>query len=225
MNNRSKPILLILLLTSFSSSQAGIVTVNGNSVSFSYDNTLLDLFGSPTIAGDQLFFTPTNFDANASGLTAFDLKYSTINIKVTALNGGEINTVNVNEKGTYISKGSSSYVDAGGQIIVTDSNSPLTEVTDNLTLSTPFAHQASFFPTQNWQASAASNVSIFGTSSVNVNIGNFLIAMTNAFGELGFIQKSAVVLRITSVPLPTSVWLFGAALLVFLAYSKRIHYI
>lgn len=225
MNIQTKPIFLLLLLTFFGSSQANVVTINGTNVSFTYEDSLLGLLGTPTVTGDQLFFTPTAFSASATGLTSFDLQHSTINIGVSALNGGIINTVKLIEKGDYISKGGSSHVDAGGQIRVADTTAPLDEVTDFLTLSSPFAQQSNFFPTQNWQASASANALIFGTSKVNVTIENILVALSNAFGDLGFIEKKAVVLGISSVPLPACVWLFGTVLLGFLAHCKRIHYV
>ena len=86
MNTLAKEMFLLLLMTFCSNTQANLVTVTGNKVSFTYESSLLDLFGMPTVAGDQLFFTPTAFVAKAYGEKAFDLKNSTINIKVTALN-------------------------------------------------------------------------------------------------------------------------------------------
>jgi len=233
MNKRTKSIFLFMLFAFFGNSQASIVTVNGTNVAFSYDDALLDLFGAPTVAGDQLFFTPTAFTAKALGTTGFDIKNSTINIRATALNGGTIDTVSLTERGDYISKGDSSYVEAGGQLRVTDLNVPLDEVTDAITLATPIGKQGTFLPTQNWQAFADANVAGFGTSSVNITIENILVALSNAFGELGFIEKKAVVLgvsalpfdNITPVPLPASIWLFGTALFGLLGYSKRINFI
>ncbi len=225
MNTLAKEMLLLLLMTFFSSTQANSVTVTGNKVSFTYESSLLGLFGTPTVAGDQLFFTPTAFVAKAYGEKAFDLKNSTINIKVTTLNGGTIDRVNVTEKGDYIRKGNTSYIDAGGQIRVTDLSAPLNEVTDALTPTLPFVQQSNFFPTQNWQATANAYVSAFGVPSINVSIENILVALSNAFDDVGFIEKKAVILSIISVPLPAAIWLFGITLLSLLAYSKRIHYI
>jgi len=225
MNTLAKEMFLLLLMTFCSNTQANLVTVTGNKVSFTYESSLLDLFGMPTVAGDQLFFTPTAFVAKAYGEKAFDLKNSTINIKVTALNGGTIDGVNVTEKGDYIRKGSTSYISAGGQIRVTDLIAPLNEVTDALTPTLPFAQQSNFFPTQNWQATANAYVSAFGALSINVSIENILVALSNVFGDVGFMEKKAVILSIISVPLPAAVWLFGITLLSLLAYSKRMHYI
>ncbi|MDO9164186.1 MAG: hypothetical protein Q8N35_07650 [Methylococcaceae bacterium] len=233
MNIQTKSIFLFILLTFFGDPQASIVTVNGTNVAFSYDDALLELFGAPTVAGDQLFFTPTAFTAKAIGTLGFDFKNSTINIKATALNGGTIDTVSLTERGDYISKGDSSYVEAGGQLRVTDLNAPLNEVTDAIILTAPVVKQSEFFPTRNWQASAEANVSSFGTSSVNITVENILIALSNAFTEIGFIEKKGVILsvsalpfdNITPVPLPASIWLFGTALFGVLGYSKRINFI
>ncbi|MEQ1531460.1 MAG: hypothetical protein ABL925_19265 [Methylococcales bacterium] len=108
---------------------------------------------------------------------------------------------------------------------MTDLNAPLNEVTDWITPSAASTQQTSFFPTVNWNATAAADVSSLGSSSVNVTIENILIALSDKFGDLGFIEKKGVVLgaEVSAVPLPAAVWTFGAALLGFLSVSKRKH--
>ncbi|MEQ1529221.1 MAG: hypothetical protein ABL925_07885 [Methylococcales bacterium] len=217
-------LLFISLSMLAGSAQATVVTQLGTTVSFSYDDSLLGLFGTPTVVGDQLSFSPNTWVAKATGSQSFDLKNYTANITITALNSGDsINTIALAEKGDYISKGSTSYVEVGGQIRVTDANAPLNEVKDSITPSAAFTQTASYFPTQNWAATADANVSAFATSSVNVTIENILIALSDKFGDLGFIEKKGVVLNATvaAVPLPQAVWLFGAGLFGLLSVSKR----
>ena len=53
------------------------------------------------------------------------------------------------------------------------------------------------------------------------NMENILVASSNAFGDLVLIAKKAIILSLPTVSLTTTVWLFGAALMGFLAYCKR----
>jgi hypothetical protein len=212
MKNRAN-LILILLLMSFSCSQAGLFTVKSKIVPLSYDYTLLGTFGIPSIVGNNLFFTPAIISANNAGFAGIDLKHSTLNVKAKALNGGTINTINISEKGGLVNKGNSTSVEPGVHLRVTDSYSPLSEAMDAITSSKPLAQQSHFLPTKNGQSTVGNDVSLFVGSSFNVIIKNILIA------------KKSVVLALASIPMTAIIWLFVTFLFSFLAYSKRFHYI
>ena len=56
-----------------SSAQAATVKLDGVAFDIYYDDTALDLFGTPTLSGDVLYFTPTSFKAeslNGAGVAA-----------------------------------------------------------------------------------------------------------------------------------------------------------
>lgn len=227
MNTQAKPFFLLLLLTFFGSSQANVVTINDTNVLFTYEESFLNNFGKPTVSGAQLLFTPSIPNESASDLMRFDLNYSTINVEVNTISSDTIYEVNLIEKGNFTNKRSNSYLDTGRQIQikVAETSRPLYEVADVLTLNSLIVNQSSFFSTQHLQAPDGVNALTFEISKVIITIENILVAFSNAFDNLGFIEKKAVVLRITSIPLPAGVWLFGTALLGFLAYFKRTHYI
>ncbi len=215
--------LFALLVIAFSGgSNAAIITVYGNTVSFTYNDAQLGLFGEPSVSGDQLFFTPTTFVAEAHGVDDFNVTNSTINVKITALNNGaKIGLVNLTERGDYYSRGSTSFVDAGGQIRVADLSAPASEATDPIIQHWAFTQTDYILPTRNWEASASADVSGFGTNSVNVTIEDILIAETNASQHNSFIEKKGVILGVSAVPLPQAVWLFGTGLLGLLSIAKR----
>ncbi|MFA5985426.1 MAG: hypothetical protein WC782_15520 [Methylococcaceae bacterium] len=223
----SRKILFLLMLTFFSQAQASLVTVNGNSVSFTYDDSLLDLFGAPIVTGDSLYFTPTSF--RATGIGFVDLVSSTFNIKVSALGNNFVSSVGLTERGDYISYGASSQVALGGEVRVVDLSNPLTEVVGQITPTSAFVHQASIFPTKDFEATAGVDFSSIGATSVNITLQNILVALTASFSDIAFIEKKGIILGISSlpivdgisVPLPAAVWLFGTCLVGFLAYSKR----
>ena len=54
-----------------------------------------------------------------------------------------------------------------------------------------------------------------------IRMENILVVSSNAFGDLVLIAKKAIILSLSSVSLTTTVWMFGAALMGFLAYCKR----
>jgi hypothetical protein len=82
-----------------------------------------------------------------------------------------------------------------------------------------------FFPIQNWQATMG--VFVSSIKPYGDNMENILVVSSNAFGDLVLIAKKAIILSLPSaslippVSLTTTVWLFGAALMGFLAYCKR----
>lgn len=65
------------------------VTIVGNTVSFTFDSALAGLFGTPTVNGDSIFFTPTNFKVFSSN-DGFEQISQTFNIAITANAGFQI---------------------------------------------------------------------------------------------------------------------------------------
>lgn len=227
MSSQIKQKLVFVVLAVWGVANASPVTVNGSTVSFTYDSSLLGLFGTPIVAGDSLFFTPTGFTAQSVGDAGLDLTNSTVNVQVSSLTGGYISLVGLTEKGDYISKGGLTSVDVGGEIRVADLSAPLTESVSSITPTNTFASQSSIFPVQDWEAVAGVDFSPVKTGSVNVTIQNILAAFSSVAGEAAFIEKTGVILAIASipgdiaVPLPASAWLFGTAIMGGLAFCKK----
>jgi hypothetical protein len=92
------------------------VTLNGSTVSYSFNSADLGLFGSASLSGDDLVFTPTNFTASSSnGGNA----HQTIHITVTAKPGYQLSAFNLTESGAYTLT-SGAYVTVTGNITATN---------------------------------------------------------------------------------------------------------
>jgi len=219
--------LFVFLVIVFSgSSNAALMTTTGNTVSFTYDDMLLGLFGSPTISGDSLFFTPSNFKALRENKAGGKLVSSTFSVRIDSLQGGAINSVALTEKGDYLLEGAKAKVAVLGELRAVDVADPFTTYSANITSASPFTETAFTGPTGKWTASAY--LDLPGVSSVIVNIENILRAKIdrgNTGDELAFIEKKFAGLSVTTVPLPQAVWLFGAGLFGLLSVSKRKKYI
>lgn len=205
---------LAAALLSGSAFAVNMVTVSGTNVSFTYDADNLGLFGAPTVSGDSLIFTPTNFVAQSTDGAGYDLTSSTVNISITANTGYQFSTVSLTERGDYALIGDDAEVSLGGQIRVFDLDDPFAnEVTDNIVATAPFDVHTTLagFTTTNWTANAS--VVVPGASAgwggddgivdgVNVTLENILIARTTQVGSLAYIEKkfAGTSIIITAVP-------------------------
>ena len=220
--SKLKKLLTISFVYLFAANaQASLVTLTGNTVSFTFDSSLTGLFGSADVSGDTLYFTPTAFTATALNATGVALNNDTINVKVQALNTDHvINEVSVIEKGDYFSFGNSTIVGVGGQVRVFDIGNPNSDITESIVANDPFT-QTAFLQTNDWQADTLLDTSAFASGYINVTIQNLLGAISTTLGEAAFIEKKYVGLNVTAVPLPATIWLLGAALIGLMSSRKR----
>lgn len=141
-----------------SAAQAVSVTQVGTNVSYTYDDALLGLFGTPTLVGDSLVFTPVDFFAASSNGAGFVGTNKTLNIRITANPGYQFSAVSLTERGDYYLIGSDAEVAVGGQIRVIDLDDPINnEVTGSIAATAPLdVHTTiSGFTTTNWTATAS----------------------------------------------------------------------
>lgn len=205
MNSKPRFLALALGMGLSMSVAAAPVTMVGSSVTYSFDDALLGLFGLPTLVGDSLLFTPNSFKAESNSASpALGFTAATMNIKVQANNPAQwLASVSLNEVGDYLLfdplNGSVKGVAVTGQMRVRDLNT-LAEVTDSITSTAPLTSVG--LPTQNWSASASANVGSWMTNVANVTVENLLLAYTTAAPSLAFIEKKGVVLQVTAVPEP-----------------------
>lgn len=203
---------------------AASVTLTGNNVDFTFDDTLMGLFGQPQIAGDTLFFTPTNFEAQSLNGAGLDLTRDTVNIKVTAHSGWNFDSVNLLERGDYLLIGSGSTADVTGQIRVFDTAMPLAELTDNITTTGPL--NMTGVPTKNWNADASVDVSAWNSATtLNVTIENLLLASTSSPASLAFVEKKFSGLTLVTTPVPEAdtytMMLAGLGLIGFMVSRRK----
>ncbi len=200
------------------------ITVTGATVSFTFDDALAGLFGTPVAAGDALIFTPTDFKAQALNSAGIVAASQTFNVQVSANPGYLITAVNLSEAGDYYNLGSSSAVAVGGQLRVFDLETPLAPaLTASITASQPLTAVTSFaaFATTDWNASANVTLPASGwggadgaISNVNVGIENILLARSLVLGDAAFIEKKFAGLAVvtTTVPEPEAYLLFTVGL-------------
>ena len=192
--------------------QAAIVTVDGDNVRFTYDDSTL--YGTATVIGDSIFFQPTTFRAeslNGAGPVSVS---EMLSVRVEVLTAGFwLDEFALLEQGDYFLNGSGASVSASGSF----------EVDSNLSaFSASNATSAGALVTQGvtteWTIDSyiklSDTVGWFGDFDVDVNIDNNLTAETLALGEEAWIEKKlgAVGLTVTAVPVPAAAWLFMSAL-------------
>ena len=213
MDTQAKKIAPLMLLIFFGDAQAKLV--NSNVDAFTNESVIR----VPTAIGDQSFLTQAVFVLKATDSNNLDTKHSTSIVKDTAFNTDAIGTNDLAKKSEYSNK--RRVADAGSQIKMANPSG----MPDFLTLTARFIEKIGFFPIQNWQTTIG--VFVSSIKPYDDNMENILVASINAFGNLVLIAKKAIILSLPSaslippVSLTTTVWLFFAALMGFLAYCKR----
>ena len=203
---------------------AASVTLSGTTVDFSFDNTLMGLFGQPSVAGDTLFFTPSNFKAKSLNGEGYVLTDETINVQVTAHSGRSFNSVNLSERGDYLLLGSGSTADVTGQVRVFDTAMPQTDLTASIIPTSPL--NISGLPSKNWNAGASINVASWNTAkTLNVTIENLLLASTSSTASLAFVEKKFAGLSFITSAVPEAetytMMLAGLGLIGFMVSRRK----
>jgi hypothetical protein len=215
-------ISLALSLIAVSPAHAAIQTITGTNFDLVYDDTKLGLFGAPSLAGNNIFFTPNNFKAESLNGAGIATTNSTINgMQLVAKNGFQFGSIDLTEFGDYLMRDAESFVSVNGQLRAFDgANFAATNTSASLIVSstTPLNIIDGF--NHDWLAAAsitnatASKSGLTGwlsnASVVNITVENLLTAYTEAgLGpEQAFIEKKAigVGLVVTSAVPEPGVW-------------------
>lgn len=203
---------------------AASITLIGDNVDFTFDDTLMGLFGQPAVTGDTLFFTPVDFLATSLNGAGYTLTSDTINIEVTAHTGWSFNSVDLIEKGDYLLLGTGSTADVTGEIRVFDTSAPLLDMTANIVPTSLL--NVTGVPSIDWLADASVDVSAWNTAStLNVTVENLLLTSTSTPVSLAFLEKKFVGLTIVTTPVPEaetySMLLAGLGLVGFMVARRR----
>lgn len=209
--------LLIYILPAFtflvaSTANATPVTLVGSNFDIIYDNSLIGLFGAPTLTNDSIFFTPVSFKAESLNGNGVVTANSTINLSIIEHANKNIMGFSLLERGDYRLVGDGSVVGIGGQTRVFDLSNPFIESNMAITSASNLSIINSIFDssTHNWTSS--SNVSVIdpqwaNTTSYNYTIENLLTAYTDSAGsgpKVAFIEKkfagSSISIVVTTVP-------------------------
>ena len=213
-----------VLLTTSLSSQAALVQLIGDSVIYEYDDATnaaaLALFGTPTIAGDDVRFLPPSFRAESvDGAGSDVVSANFIFSRVYSINGDDIAEIQVLEFGDYeITNGDSVSADL---LLTASSNVDFFDFASDMDSFDAAGDSAGL---ATWQLLASVDpTSVFSSAAndIAVSIQNTLVATTDAFGETAWIQKKLSFTATTVVPVPAAAWLFGSALMGLMALKRR----
>ncbi len=210
---------------------AGIVTIDGSDVSFTYDPA--NFVDGPGINGNNAAFL-TNTISAAAGGAALDGSVSTassVTFTITLTNQNEsFSNISLSEHGSYSLSGNNSSVSMNGSMMTVSAVngpgsmsaaiSPITAITQN------------DGATHGWQAGASDNLStgsLTGVRSINVTIYNVLTASASAgstaqiaagFAGTGS-NDDGLTVGVSSAPLPGSAMLFFPGLLLLAVFAVR----
>jgi hypothetical protein len=211
--------------------QAAFQTVAGTQFDLVYDDSFMGAFGTPTLVGNNIVFTPIDFRAESLNGQEIVTKDVTINLRLYARNGLSIGDLSLTERGVYRLRGALSEVSVDGQISAFGFANPSIQVTNKLQVAAPLTNRDGAL--HDWTASAGVSLlngpaSINQSAGVNVTIGNLLEAYTdsrdtgllNALIEKKF-SGAAVSLTVSMVPEPASALMGVVALLAWGQASLR----
>ncbi len=207
------------------SALAATTTLTGTTVSYSFDNAELGLFGTASLSGDQLVFTPTSFDAvSSNGLPGFTP--GTVYVTVAANSGYQLSSFNLSEGGSYSLSGAAA-VGVTGEFGALD----IEGTTANYIPATILASAPLAGSTANWAAQAGVNLPATGWGGVDGTVGSVKLTISNqlyATTELGgaaSIAKAFVNISTVTTPVPEAqtyaMLLAGLGLVSFMARRSR----
>ena len=208
-------LISLLAMAPLIPAQAVPVTLSGNTVNYTFDDSLLGLFGTAKVAGDTLFFTPTQFKAtsfNGQGLVSVT---EDVDVQISLKPGFSFVSLGLVERGDYLLSGpGANTADVSGALSLTDNTHTLTLVLDSVS---PLNIVG--LPTHNWETAVA-NLTGWG-SSLDLSLSSTLSASTSQARGNAFVENKFVGITVSTVPEPSTwaIMLCGFVLL-RLVYRK-----
>jgi hypothetical protein len=181
--------------------QAAQVTVTGDRFTIVYDNAASSLLGAPSIVGNFITFSPTDFFAEQVN-AGIDFSRATFNFKLNLLPNSQLDAVRFVNSGDYWSMGSGSNVNAAGQLRVFDMANPLLNNSISQLASNTSLGQRDTAGTVNWSNSALIDLRApqWNTStSLSITIENLLMGYNTSAGLLSFIEQKFTAIELDVV--------------------------
>jgi hypothetical protein len=201
-----KALAVFLLSTAASAASAATILLTGTNFDVQYDDALTGLYGTPTISGNVIFFTPTTFKAESLNGIGIDTQNGTVNLTIIPKNGFVLGTLNLKEQGDYLLRGANSYVDVDGQTRARTITNPLMDTVAPILLTAPMTLRDG--NNHNWEATSSLNLTNLGiqpNQTVIYTIENLLEAYTES-SDIGpkraFIEKKFSGFSVTVSPVP-----------------------
>ena len=208
-----------------SGANAAIVSVSGKTVDFSFDDSFLSpLFGSYSVSGDTLSFSPTAFSVKPDRKSFMaEISATTPLISISAKSGYALTELDLFEQGDYFriqKKTDTSFVGVSGQFIV---NGSPDSITPTQPLSTAFSVKGLFDGTETLKPTtwaAEGSVYLNSVESATAKIQSILFAGIDSKKDSAFIEQTLMNLSaetsatsvVAPVPVPGAIWLFGSVL-------------
>jgi hypothetical protein len=227
----TKSLLLISLFVSLAQAHAATILLSGTNIDVQYDNATLGNYGTPSISGDVVFFTPTVFKAESINGNGFSTSSGTVNFQIIPRNNYAISNISLLEKGDYILRGNDSFVGVSGQTRAFGLSHPMMDVTNPITTSSNLSIATG--SQQNWVGNSNLNLASLSLSpneGVNYTVENLLETYTEGTASgprRAFIEKkfsAFSVALVSPVPEP-SAWvmiLCGIGFVGLLAQKKEV---
>jgi PEP-CTERM motif len=223
---------LLFIGFTFSSVQVNGATIllSGTNFDVRYDSSALGNYGTPTISGNVVFFTPTTFKTESLNGNGFSTVSGTVNFQIIPKSNFEVASLTLLERGDYVLRGADSFVGVSGQTRAFGLLNPMMETSASITSASNLAIATG--SQQNWIGSSSlnlANLNLTPNQIVNYTVENLLEAYTenSASGpRRAFIEKkfSAFSVNVVSpVPEPSAVLLMLCSLGVvgFMARTKK----
>lgn len=220
--NNLKVLFVSIIITFTSAAHSTMEMVEGDTVNFHYDSALSGLFGDPSVVGDIISFNPVDFVAIANNDDGRVITNETFNIHVMGKGGKQLSSAALIERGDYMQDplgGGVALVGVTGQLRATSSADPMQYLSDGIEAQNPFVNTG--FKTENWDADANLDLLSLSTDKAVITIENILIAATSNLLDGAFIEKKQVILSVSAIPVPASVWFMGTAVLGLLTVRRR----
>jgi len=196
---------------------AGHAALMGDTVMF--DNISVGPWGVPTVSGDELTFTPTDFRATQSGGPGIDFASGIVELDIWAMSGHEITGIHLDEEGDSLLLGDGRTVVDGTVTAGPTATGLAFPVTGN-----EFVGPGGFgFDNPLWAAEAAIDLSASPVAHLHVSLENELVAVAPGVLDLADVNKALAMLQVTTVavPEPLSAGLVGSVSLL-LWFRRRV---
>jgi len=176
-------------------SSAARAALMGDTVIF--DNISAGPWGVPTVAGDGLSFTPTDFRATQAGGPGIDFASGIVELDIWAMPGYQITGVRLDEEGDSLLLGDGRTV-VDGTVTAGSTATPLAfPVTGN-----EFVGSGGFgFDNPAWAAEAAIGLAS-PVGHLHVSLENELVAVAPEVLDLADVNKALAMLRVSTIAVP-----------------------
>lgn len=213
-NDHARAAILGCVLALLSGSVVAATTLPGNNVSYQFNAGELGLFGSASVVGGNLVFTPAGFSADGTSLFASE----TINITVLANAGYVLTGFGLQETGGYAGDAESAY--ATGTFTAID-----IEGTTGNQLPVSFN---SVNGSGTWTADALIALPASGWGGADGEVTSVTLTLSNQLFALGdaSIWKDGISISVTALPVPEAdtyaMLLAGLGLVGFMARRRAV---